>query len=58
MTEYSFIHIYIAKFTSTKHMNTFLKTPTIHQSDVSFCIPILTIYNYTFTLLNVNKCQQ
>ena len=25
MTEYSFIHIYIAKFTSTKHMNTFLK---------------------------------
>ena len=58
MTEYSFIHIYIAKFTSTKHMNTFLKTPVIYQSDVSFCISALTIYNYIFNLLNVNKCQQ
>ena len=58
MTEYSFIYIYITKFTSIKRMNTFLKTPAIHQSGVSFCKPMLMIYNYTFTLLNVNKCQQ
>ena len=43
---------------TAKYMNTFLKSPATYQSGVSFCIPMLTIYNYTFTLLNVNKCQQ